>query len=78
MRRVHRVLLRAALVSLCAAPAAFAGTSAADDLEERYREKLTHEFIEHGGWVTDYDEARATAKKEGKVLFVYFSRSYAP
>jgi hypothetical protein len=48
------------------------------DLKKLYEEKLTHEFIRFGGWVTDYDEARATAKRENKVLFVYFSRSYAP
>ena len=49
-----------------------------DELEKRYREKLSHEFVEYGGWLTDYDAARARAEKEGKVLFVYFSRSYAP
>ena len=47
-------------------------------MKQKYEEKLTHEFIEHGGWITDYDAARAKAKEEDKVLFVYFSRSYAP
>ncbi|HEX9793154.1 MAG TPA: hypothetical protein VGC54_04145 [Planctomycetota bacterium] len=39
--------------------------------------KLAKDFIPFGGWVTDYDQARARAKQEGKVLFVYFTRSYA-
>lgn len=48
------------------------------DLKAKYEEKLSHEFIPHGGWITDYDQARERAREQGKVLFVYFSRSYAP
>ena len=47
-------------------------------LKAKYDEKLSHEFVEYGGWTTDYDAARKKAEEEGKVLFVYFSRSYAP
>ncbi|MBC8327914.1 MAG: hypothetical protein ISR76_07485 [Planctomycetes bacterium] len=43
-----------------------------------YAEKLKKEFIAHGGWITDWEAARAKAKAEGKVIFTYFSRSYAP
>jgi len=28
-------------------------------------------------WVMDYDKAREQAKKDGKLLFTYFTRSYA-
>ena len=49
-----------------------------EQLQAKLDEKLSLEFIEYGGWATDYEAARDRAKKEGKVLFVYFSRSYAP
>ena len=49
-----------------------------DALQEKYEHKLSLEFVAYGGWLTDYDQARAKAKEEGKVLFTYFSRSYSP
>ena len=39
--------------------------------------KLAKEFLKTGGWISDYDKAREEAKKSGKLLFTYFSRSYA-
>lgn len=39
--------------------------------------KLQKGFIANGGWITDYDEARARAAKEKKFIFAYFTRSYA-
>ncbi len=63
--------------SLLLAPA-----SAQDDkqaeYQARYEKKLEKEFISYGGWITDYDVARERAKEEGKLIFVYFSRSYSP
>jgi hypothetical protein len=47
------------------------------DLEVKYQEKLKKEFFKKGPWLLDYDEARAEAKKTGKPLFVYFTRSYS-
>jgi hypothetical protein len=47
------------------------------ELEKKYQEKLKHDFFKKGPWLLDYDEARAEAKKTGKPLFVYFTRSYA-
>jgi hypothetical protein len=41
-------------------------------------EKLKKEFLKKADWLLDYDRARAEAKKTGKVLLVYFTRSYAP
>ncbi len=46
--------------------------------KERFQRYLTKDFIKEGGWVMDYDEARARAQREGKLIFVYFSRTYAP
>ena len=72
---VPRIVLGAA--GLLAATSAVSAQSQ-EELQAKLDEKLALEFIDFGGWTTDYDEARATAKAEGKVLFVYFSRSYAP
>ncbi|HEX9794310.1 MAG TPA: hypothetical protein VGC54_10040 [Planctomycetota bacterium] len=73
------VRLAGALVAgaLLTAPAAAQGPSQAE-LQAKYEAKLAHEWIEEGGWETDFDQAKARAKAEGKVLFAYFSRSYAP
>ena len=40
--------------------------------------KLAEPWVGLGSWVTDFDEARATAVAEGKLIFAYFTRSYAP
>jgi len=60
---------------------ALAGTAVAqeaDTMQAKYEKKLQKDFVSYGGWITDYDVARETAKKEGKVIFAYFSRSYSP
>lgn len=73
-----RSLLSTVAAALLLAAAVPGAVHAQDDLKAKYEEKLSHEFIPHGGWITDYDQARTRARDEGKVLFVYFSRSYAP
>ena len=46
---------------------------------ERLRDKkLELPFLEKANWITDYDKARAIAKKEKKLIFTYFTRSFAP
>lgn len=52
--------------------------AAPQSLEDKYEKKLAKRFVRYGGWESDYDVARTRAKKEDKVLFVYFSRSYSP
>ena len=47
-------------------------------LKANLDKKLAEDFVESGGWVLDYKEAREQAAKEKKLLFVYFTRSYAP
>lgn len=81
MRTPNRFILQAAAAAVLLVPLAAAGDAGAtgvDDLKDKYEEKLAQDWVKHGGWITDYDEARAKAKEEGKVLFAYFSRSYAP
>jgi len=48
-----------------------------EELTKRYEKMLESPWIAKGHWIVDYDEARARAKREGKLIFVYFSRSYA-
>jgi len=78
MKRSPSFLLSVLAAGLLFAPAVTAATNGVDEMQDRYEKKLKLKFIEHGGWITDYDQARSMAKEQGKVLFVYFSRSYAP
>ena len=59
------------------APGAPQGLSQ-EQLIARREAKLAEPFIENADWVTDYDQALAMAKKSGKPIFAYFSRSFAP
>ena len=70
------VLALGAMVPTSFAASAFRGED--DDLRAKLEEKLEQKFVSFGGWVTDYEAARAKARESGKILFTYFSRSYAP
>ena len=48
-----------------------------DKLIAERNKKLAKPVFEKANWLFDYDEARAEAKRSGKLLFTYFSRSYA-
>lgn len=52
-------------------------TAWAQSNEEKLEKKLKEPWLVEGGWITDYDKAREEAKKSGKLIFAYFSRSYA-
>lgn len=47
-------------------------------LQAKLDKKLAEEWVAKSGWITDYDKAREEAKKSGKPIFAYFSRSYSP
>jgi hypothetical protein len=69
-----RHLCRGALALL-----ALASTAAAQQsLEEKRDQKLKSPFLSRAAWITDYDRAREESRKTGKVIFAYFTRSYAP
>lgn len=53
------------------------GASAQADLVAKRDSKLASPFLKNGDWVTDFDTARERAKKEGKLIFAYFTRSFA-
>jgi len=57
---------------------AFSTTAAAQSMEERLEAKLKKPFLKNAAWVHDFAEAKKTAKAENKVIFAYFTRSYAP
>ena len=81
-------MLRGLLAVFAVAPALLAAPSPTPQerqsesevktLQRKFDAKLKKSFVSFGGWETDFDMARARARKEDKVLFVYFSRSYAP
>ena len=58
---------------LCMSAAALAQ----DDMIAKRDKKLKEPFLTKAAWITDYDKAREESKKSGKLLFTYFTRSYA-
>ena len=70
---------RSLLGVLVGALTLMAGLSAQsqDDLIAERAKKLAKPIFKEANWIFDYDEARAEAKKQGKLLFTYFTRSYA-
>jgi hypothetical protein len=59
------------LLGLCSA------AGAQDDLQQKLDKKLDAPFLKKAAWSTDYDKALATAAESGRLLFAYFTRSYA-
>lgn len=49
-----------------------------DDMQAKFEAKISEEWVSNGNWVLDFDEAKARAKAENKIIFAYFTRSYAP
>ena len=49
-----------------------------EDLKKNLEKKLDAPFLKNANWETDYDKARRKAKKDGKLIFAYFTRSYSP
>ena len=62
---------------LTAALPAQAPQKTQDELKAQRTEKLAKEVFKKAPWTFDYDAARAEAKKTGKPIFAYFTRSYA-
>ena len=48
-----------------------------DDLQGKLDKKLAAGWIKDPAWITDYDQALQEAKKTGKPIFGYFTRSYS-
>lgn len=50
-------------------------TLSPEELQKRLEEKLALPFLKRGTWFTDYDAALVEARKSGKLVFGYFTRS---
>lgn len=62
-----------------AAPTLIGGLSGQDQsLQEKYQKKLQKEFVQKISWVQSLKEAQQTAAESNKLIFGYFTRSYAP
>ena len=73
MRTLSVDLFRASLLLALIAAPTFAQTP-----EEKLEEKMAKPFVKNAAWETDYDKARERAAADGKLIFAYFTRSYAP
>jgi len=49
-----------------------------EKMAANFAEMQTHSWYTGGGWITDFNEAKARSKKTGKPIFAYFTRTYAP
>jgi len=70
-------LIGAATLALLAAALPARAQDNQDAMKENLAHKLEKPFFKKTKWITDYDEAKAAAKKSGKLIFAYFTRSYA-
>ena len=52
--------------------------AAAQSNEEKYHEKLHKEFVSKIAWEQQLDTAKQKCADEHKLIYAYFSRSYAP
>ena len=48
------------------------------ELQKRYQEKVSKDWLKNAEWSLDLEDSLARAKKEGKPVFAYFTRSYSP
>ncbi len=48
-----------------------------EELKARLDKKLASKFLQNASWITNYDKAREKAKKSKKLIFGYFTRSFA-
>jgi hypothetical protein len=74
MKRLAAVALAGVLSAVAAR-----GAPAQDQeaLKKKHDDLVAEAWVKEGGWVVDYDAAREQAKKGGKLLCAYFTRSYA-
>ena len=48
-----------------------------EELQARLDAKKALPWLTKADWTTDFDEAKKRAEESGKVIFAYFTRSYA-
>lgn len=70
--------IRLAAVVLGLAASAMAQDDRAAQMQAKYDEKMKKPFVSNATWHTDWAKAKEAAAKDGKLIFAYFTRSYAP
>ena len=78
MSRTLALSLAAVAVAAPLAAAAAPQDQTREQLVALFEEKLAKPFAAEGPWMVDYEAALTRAQAEGKLLFVYYTRSYAP
>ncbi|MCA8948297.1 MAG: hypothetical protein KDE27_02270 [Planctomycetes bacterium] len=48
-----------------------------EEMAKSFAEMQAEPWFENGGWLLDFDAAKAEAEKTGKPIFAYFTRTYA-
>ena len=69
--------LTLALALLIALPAT-AVAQGVEEMKKRHAAKLAEPWLEANPWLTDYEKAQEEATDQGKLIFGYFTRSFAP
>lgn len=69
--------LLAALAAGLLASVATAQAPDQDKLIQQRADKLAKPVFQNAAWRLDYDAARVEARKDGKLILTYFTRSYA-
>ncbi|MEZ5963551.1 MAG: hypothetical protein R3F56_06865 [Planctomycetota bacterium] len=72
--QTHKPVL---LATLALSASLLAQQKSQEELIKLRDEKLAKAVFTLADWHTDYDAVRAEAKKTGKLIFAYFTRSYA-
>lgn len=65
-----------ALMATASVPAFAQGNDEA--MKAKKAKKLAAGWVTNNPWVQDYDAAMAKAEESNKLIFGYFTRSYAP
>jgi hypothetical protein len=79
IRHPHRMLrFPPFAVSLLALTALVPGQDEQKELVALRQKKLQSEFLTKVPWLLDFDRAQAKAQQDKKLIFAYFTRSYAP
>lgn len=77
--KLRRCLASWALVGLWVVALGVPAVQGQDpQLAKKRDQKLASPFLKKAAWFTDYDKAREAAQESGKIIFAYFTRSYAP
>ena len=75
---LRRLLLFTASALALAAVLPAQRAQGADDLRKKRDAELKKPVFQKAPWLSDYDAARAQARKDDKLLLGYFTRSYLP